>query len=483
MKQTHRRFLTALLALFVVMPAGMVAFAAGAAGTGPDNALAPSSEWQSLAAGESRWYVFYYAGDSSQIQIELQIEPADSAGFVVWTPELIRLWEQGLSVEPIGRGSIDPHAGGKLVWSGNFDTEGAYYVVVEHSTSTAATSYYLLSVSGSGVSLSQPAPTPTVAPPTAQPKPTTPAKLTGKLVFQTTYGGPFYAIGVDGTGLQRIVAGIDPVWSPAGDQIAYSSWVDPRGVWVVNADGSNNHRVFDWSEALYPSWSPDGSQIIFTRQYGVIPTPHPARPSFPGSAAPLGFSTVAAAPPGGFGGFTIDRSTWNLGIIRLADEYFYEPQPASTINRAPDWSPDGTQIVFRAAQGLSVMSVDGKTSFALTDDAYDTTPVWSPDGTQVAFVHRQHDHWEIYVVDVNTGRQTRLTDTPLDSSGVPANSVSAAWSPTGQSLAFLTDRTGKWEIWVMNADRSNQRPLFDKELQGLKLQYAFAGERAIDWTK
>jgi hypothetical protein len=34
----------------------------------------------------------------------------------------------------------------------------------------------------------------------------------------------------------------------------------------------------------------------------------------------------------------------------------------------------------------------------------------------------------------------------------------------------------------MAADGSNERPLFDTELEGLTLQYAFAGERAIDWT-
>ena len=127
------------------------------------------------------------------------------------------------------------------------------------------------------------------------------------------------------------------------------------------------------------------------------------------------------------------------------------------------------------------MSVDGKTSYALTEDNHDASPVWSPDGTQVAFIRRQHNHWEIYVIDVTTGQQTRLTDTPaLD--GVAASSVSPAWSPDGEYIAYLTEQTGQWEIGAMKADGSEQAPLFGTELDGLTLVYAFASERALDWT-
>jgi Tol biopolymer transport system component len=99
----------------------------------------------------------------------------------------------------------------------------------------------------------------------------------------------------------------------------------------------------------------------------------------------------------------------------------------------------------------------------------------------VALIRRQHDHWEIYAIDVTTGQQTRLTNTPaLD--GVAASSVSPAWSPDGEYIAYLTNQTGTWEIWVMKADGSEQGPLFETELDGLTLDYTFASERALDWT-
>jgi hypothetical protein len=62
------------------------------------------------------------------------------------------------------------------------------------------------------------------------------------------------------------------------------------------------------------------------------------------------------------------------------------------------------------------------------------------------------------------------------------NNAAPAWSPDGSQIAFLTDRTGQWEIWVINADGSNQRPLIPAEmLAGLNLQYNGVDERALSW--
>ena len=101
----------------------------------------------------------------------------------------------------------------------------------------------------------------------------------------------------------------------------------------------------------------------------------------------------------------------------------------------------------------------------------------------MAFVRRQHDHWEIYVVDADGRNLKRLTVAPKRPDGSIANSASPAWSPDGQHLAFLTDRTGKWEMWVMRANGSQPRPMFAKALDGLTLEYSHLGERAISWTR
>ena len=59
---------------------------------------------------------------------------------------------------------------------------------------------------------------------------------------------------------------------------------------------------------------------------------------------------------------------------------------------------------------------------------------------------------DIYVMDADGKRQTRLTDSPNDDSA-------PVWSPQGDKIAFVSDRRGAFEIFLMNADGSNQRPL------------------------
>jgi Tol biopolymer transport system component len=62
------------------------------------------------------------------------------------------------------------------------------------------------------------------------------------------------------------------------------------------------------------------------------------------------------------------------------------------------------------------------------------------------------------------------------------NNAAPTWSPDSSQIAFLTDRTGRWEIWVMNADGSNQHPLVTAEmLDGVTLQYNGMDERVLSW--
>jgi hypothetical protein len=461
--------MSVLLAVVVLLTGSVVA-AASASGTGPDDARAPVADWLPIAPGESVWYAFQYGGDGSQIQIRMDVEPAGGAAFHVWTPEQIRRWGLGEEVHPIGRGSADPSAGGGLLWTGSFNDAGTYYVVVEHTRNQPGTSYYLLDVSGDGVSLSAAPATPPVTPKPAESKPVAPSEATGTLAFQTSMGGDIYTINVDGSNLRRIADGMDPVWSPSGEQIAFARWQDLRGVWVANADGSGGQRVFDWNESRYPSWSPSGEEIVFTRQTGGR------------EAREFCFRGRCFDIPA--------TSFWKLGIVDAGGGAFAEPSATSDVSRTPDWSPDGTRIAYGGDRGLRVQSVDGKMVYDLTNDVKDTNPVWSPApldggtrGERVAFTHRQHDHWEIYVVNADGGNLTRLTNTPNKPNGEVGNSASPAWSPSGDYIAFLTDRTGTWAIWVMRADGSGQRPMFGSELDGITLDYASLGERAISWTQ
>jgi len=62
--------------------------------------------------------------------------------------------------------------------------------------------------------------------------------------------------------------------------------------------------------------------------------------------------------------------------------------------------------------------------------------------------------WDIYTVGLDgSGREQLTTDRAAD--GLPT------WSPDGETIAFVSNRSGEWAMWAMNSDGSDQRFLFE----------------------
>jgi TolB protein len=80
------------------------------------------------------------------------------------------------------------------------------------------------------------------------------------------------------------------------------------------------------------------------------------------------------------------------------------------------------------------------------------TPAWSPDGRKLAFVSERDGNAEIYVMNADGSEQENLTRQPSSDSH-------PSWSPDGGKLAFVSRRDGNSEIYVMNADGSGLRNL------------------------
>ena len=75
----------------------------------------------------------------------------------------------------------------------------------------------------------------------------------------------------------------------------------------------------------------------------------------------------------------------------------------------------------------------------------------SPDGSWIAFDLLGH----VYRMPATGGEATALTQ----NSGVALN-FQPRISPDGRSIAFITDRRGQYNLWIMNADGTNPRPVF-----------------------
>ncbi|MBX3011936.1 MAG: PD40 domain-containing protein [Caldilineaceae bacterium] len=301
--------------------------------------------------------------------------------------------------------------------------------------------------------------------------------LQGKLVFQSSFGGPIYLYELASGALRQLTTGFDPALSPDGQQVVFTRGGGDNGIYVINVDGSNEHKIWGERELLRsPKWSPDGEWIVFVRGDEFEPCFVYAdngrcyrEPLFPGGNA-----------------YANPQSKNHIEKLARVDRNGGNYRDLATLEQAmaPDWNSGG--IVYQSSGGLQITSdqaedTNRKLYFEIQRQ-YHQDPDWQPGGGRVVFQQRQGSHWQLFAINPDGNGLTAFTRPATALVDTMPSSVAPAWSPDGQYIVFLSNRTesneaGAWRLWVMNADGSNQRPLPIT----VALDYGFATEQVVDW--
>jgi len=324
-------------------------------------------------------------------------------------------------------------------------------------------------------------------------------------------GGGLYIMGATGENARRISdAGYNPNWSPDGKEIAYSTvFIDqPFNVpgsgqlWAVDIATGAKRPVVQSQDASQPAWSPHGRRIAFwtVRDSGyrdIFTVPATGE----GHGKPMALTNDPAlewnpvwSADGKFLYFGSDRggsvNLWRVPIDEETGRARGEPEPITlpsarlglfclsrdgrhlayeaiapldslvriglderteTLSGVPttlyrssmqltdlDVSPDGQWIAFRPTgrqEDLFLIRSDGSSLRQLTDDAFkDRGPIWSPDGKTIAFYSNRSGRYEIWMIHPDGGGLVQVTK------GLGHGPWFPRWSPDGSVLASADGR-------------------------------------------
>ena len=263
----------------------------------------------------------------------------------------------------------------------------------------------------------------------------------GHLVFVSSRDGNREIYSLDTTSGEVVRLTNDPAedyapkWSPNGKQIIFVSTRegDPD-IFIMDSDGTHIQKLTDDpADDLDPSWSPDGKQIVF-----------------------------ASNRSGHYNLYVLDVDT--KSVERLTDE--------ASNDRHPDWSPKDNVILFQSDRKNSneIFSVSVNTRMVTQITNHDTTdsahPVWAPVG--LAFLYElilDEGHSGIATSDFPGGHFQTVV-------GVSDSSLWPAWSPDGSQIAFVSNRDGQTDIYIVDKDGIAIHRLTDNP----------AVESELDWT-
>ena len=247
----------------------------------------------------------------------------------------------------------------------------------------------------------------------------------------------------------------DPQLSPNGAFVAYTVGTmdlakDKRAtnLWLARWDGSENRALTSGEhKQTHPRWSPDGKTLAFLSsrsdeheddQVWLLPLAG-------------GEAERVTEIKGGVEDFAWSPDSKRLALV-VQDPDPRDPEghekdkktvPPLVIDRF-QFKQDMEGYLTERYRHLRLLDLGTHKVENLTEGKHDDVlPSWSPDGQEIAFVTKRGadpdrtENWDVYVIAAQTGARERQLTTSPENDGIPEASCAPAWSPDGQSIAYL----------------------------------------------
>jgi Tol biopolymer transport system component len=244
------------------------------------------------------------------------------------------------------------------------------------------------------------------------------------------------------------------IWHPAGDRLLVCA--KSADLWTVPAGGGAAERLTnDIFEDRKPDVSPDGKRIVFESNRDGNPglwtldtageprllLAHPAdadaHPRFSPDGKRIVFASNREEKTRQTDLWTVSPDGSNLRRLTSVEG----------LKGRPTWFSDNTRIIFESNRnggwGLWALEPDGRVA-PLPRPTPSMRPAWSPDGWWLAYQSQRGGNQDLYLTQMKTGQERRLTTDP-------AREGDPAWSRDSRRIAFVSDRAGTDDIWTMPA--------------------------------
>jgi len=270
-----------------------------------------------------------------------------------------------------------------------------------------------------------------------------------KIAFRDYMTNQIYVVNPDGTNLTQLthvpdnVIPFRPSWSPDGSTLVYGHLNLDNflfRIWTINADGTGDRRLATETRRfndVWPSFSPDGTHIVFERCFRDGPC-----------------------------------AIWIMNADGTHKRAVTPFKKESSDTQA-SVSPDNRHVAYTALDEggilaqIHIVGVDGSDNHAVTPPRLEAgAPEWSPDGQLITFMSNLvRNNGLIYTMRPDGSDIVQLTHTPY-----PLNDLWPIFSPDGTQIAFVTDRQHPHEccrdLMIMRLDGSDQHLVDIDDMRG-----------------